>query len=180
MGTEIERKWLVKKDFNIVTVPNYYKCWTEHIIQGYITDGGNGNEVRIRKVSDDYYLTVKHGSGLVRQEYEIQITENQFNKLLPTVGDVKLSKTRFKLPYMDDSYTIEIDVYNDRLVGLVVAEVEFNSVEQAESFKQPDWFDIDITENEYYKNFILAKFGLIHNASWLRLSVSKIPQVNVY
>ena len=53
----------------------------------------------------------------------------------------------------------ELDVYHGELTGLVTVEVEFSSLEEAESFSPPAWFGEDITEDKRYKNKNLARNG---------------------
>ena len=53
--------------------------------------------------------------------------------------------------------TAELDLYHNELDGLSTVEVEFTDVEEATEFKEPDWFDIDITSDKSYKNKNLAK-----------------------
>ncbi|MEK7471776.1 MAG: hypothetical protein AAB624_00860 [Patescibacteria group bacterium] len=40
-----------------------------------------------------------------------------------------------------------------------MAEVEFNSTEEAEAFVAPDWFGADVTEDKRYGNGDIAKNG---------------------
>ena len=55
-------------------------------------------------------------------------------------------------------YTIEVDAYRGKQKGLVVAEIEFESVKESEEFKinKPEWLVEDITLDEGYKNKNLA------------------------
>jgi CYTH domain-containing protein len=47
---------------------------------------------------------------------------------------------------------IELDVFEGTLAPLKFAEVEFDSVEEADSFTAPDWFGEDVTFEAKYKN----------------------------
>jgi adenylate cyclase len=55
--------------------------------------------------------------------------------------------------------TIELDVYGGDLEGLVVAEVEFASEEDADAFDPPAWLGREVTDDPRYKNQRLARDG---------------------
>ena len=63
-------------------------------------------------------------------------------------------KTRYYIPY--DKHTIELDIYEGIFKGLIVAEVEFESLDEANLFTPPAWFGEDISNNIEYRNKILA------------------------
>ena len=78
MGTEIERKYLVKrypKDEDLK-----FKCW---LSQGYLCH--EPKEIRIRSerntVSEIFFLTIKSKGDLVREETEAPISRLLFDKL---------------------------------------------------------------------------------------------------
>ncbi len=152
MTQEIERKFL------IINVPDnllFYNSYT--ISQGYIliTDD---IEIRLRKKGDKYFQTIKSTGDLSREEYEIELTQDQFEVLWPLTAGKRIKKLRHEIKY--DDYIIELDIYHDSLEGLKTAEVEFKNFEEGESFKPPEWFDAEITYNKMYKNKNLSIFGL--------------------
>jgi len=150
---EIERKFLVAAlPENLEQYPN------KKIIQGYIAITPDGTEVRLRKKGKKYFQTVKSGSGKIRGEYEIEITEEQFNSLWPTTEGKRVEKTRYEIPF--DQGIIELDVYHGNLEGLLTAEVEFKSKEDSEKFASPEWFRKEVTEDKKYKNQNLALHGI--------------------
>ncbi len=149
---EIERKYLVKSlPENIESYP----C--KEIKQGYLAVTEDGTEVRVRKKGDKYYQTVKIGEGKVRLEHEIELSEEQFEKMWGATEGRRVEKLRYKIDY--DNYVIELDVYKGELDGLLTAEVEFNSEEDSNNFTPPDWFKEEVTEDERYKNKNLAHDG---------------------
>lgn len=152
MSQEIELKFLVKELPNLEGKPYL------DIEQGYLCLGDK-EEVRLRSTSlpgheHIYTLTVKKGSGLVRGEEEIRIEKQQFDQLWPMTRGRRLTKKRYD--YWRENDDIEIDIYKGPLKGLLVAEVEFESVEEAKSFEPPFWLGQDITNDERYKNRSLA------------------------
>jgi len=52
--------------------------------------------------------------------------------------------------------TIELDIYSGDLAGLIVAEVEFASEDEADAFEPPNWFGPEVTDDARYKNQNLA------------------------
>jgi adenylate cyclase len=114
--------------------------------------------VRVRRRDRRTWLTVKSGAGRVRVEEEIEIEPERFDRLWPLTEGRRIEKTRYEIPAGDD-LVIELDVYTGDLAGLVTAEVEFGSEEDAEAYVAPDWLGPDITEDLRYKNQRLARDG---------------------
>ena len=56
--------------------------------------------------------------------------------------------------------TVELDVYEGDLDGLVTAEVEFPDEASALAFDAPEWLGRDVTEDKRYGNRVLAVEGL--------------------
>ncbi len=152
---EIERKFLVKDPpDNLSSYPS------RKIIQGYINVSANGDEDRIRQDKDKFERTKKTGSGLARGETTISLTKEQFDELWPSTEGKRVEKVRTAIPYQD--LTIEVDVYEGSLSGLVTAEVEFPSEAAALGFTPPDWLldAEDVTRIKGYKNQNLATKGV--------------------
>jgi adenylate cyclase len=114
--------------------------------------------VRIRRRNGDAWLTVKSGGGRVRVEEEIVIDAERFERLWPLTEGLRIEKRRYEID-AGEGLVIELDVYAGALDGLLVAEVEFDSEEEAEAFAPPDWFGDDVTEDVRYKNQRLARDG---------------------
>ena len=53
--------------------------------------------------------------------------------------------------------TIELDIFDAPFAPLVMAEVEFDSLEAAKAFIAPDWFGEDVTLNPEYHNSYLSR-----------------------
>jgi adenylate cyclase len=149
---EIERKFLIE-----ILPPTILHCPHQRIDQGYLAITSEGSEVRIRKKGDTCFLTVKSGTGLIRQEREIILLKEQFLALWSATESNRLVKDRYILTI--DQFTVEVDVYHGRLSGLVIAEVEFRSPEESTLFLPPAWFGREVTEDERYrsKNLLALK-----------------------
>ena len=127
--------------------------------QGYLVIGdGGSSEVRLRREPGRLSLTVKHGRGLVRGEYEVELSVAQFDALWPATVGRRLEKTRSRVPLWDE-LVAEVDVYGGALAGLSVVEVEFGSAEAASGFAPPAWFGREVTDDDRYKNRRLATDG---------------------
>ncbi len=153
-GVEIERKWLVRElpEEELGDAP------ADRIAQGYLAVGGdNEPEVRLRRRNERTLLTVKSSGGLARVEEEIEVDERTFDSLWPLTESRRVEKTRHMIPHGDA--TLELDVYEGDLDGLVVAEVEFASEEASRAFDPPPWLGEDVTEDGRYKAKRLAVDG---------------------
>jgi len=147
---EIERKFLVK------SLPADMQDGTL-ILQGYLAHDEH-MQVRIRQYGNEYFLTVKEGAGLMRREIEVEISPGQFQSLWPSTEGRRLEKIRSLVRF--GAFRIEVDRYLGDLEPLLVAEVEFSSVEESERFEKPDYFGQEVTEDEAYKNLSLAIHGI--------------------
>ena len=130
-------------------------------------------EVRVRRGRGSAHLTVKQGSGLSRVEVEIELDDSQFASLWPLTAGRRIWKDRHRVPL--DGGQIEIDTYRGELAGLVVAEVEFASEQEAGSFKAPAWFGDEVTGNPRYLNKNLATRGLPEDVRQPEPSVGEGP-----
>ena len=59
------------------------------------------------------------------------------------------------IPY--EKYMIELDVFENDLAPLVLAEVEFETEEEANTFTPPEWFGEDVTFSPKYHNSNLSQ-----------------------
>lgn len=153
MGKEIERKFLIKE------IPfDLYSMDPEKVIQSYLAIGEE--EVRLRKTlvgsKAKCVMTIKKGKGLVREEREFPIEELTYAQLLQGSTKKPIIKNRFVK--VIDGYEYVIDLFlNESLSRLITAEVEFESVEDANEFVKPIWLGEEVTEDKAYKNQSLWK-----------------------
>ena len=147
---EVERKFLVGQP------PDLEGSDSDEIEQGYLATGSDG-EVRVRRKGERLVLTAKRGSGLSRDEAEVELDRAGFDRLWPLTEGRRLHKRRHVVPHGD--LEIEVDVYEGDLDGLVVAEIEFPSEKEAREFDPPEWMGKDVTGDERYLNETLATQG---------------------
>lgn len=146
---EIERKFLVTSPPKV-----NHSLMKKVIQQGYVS---TSPVVRIRRSNDDFILTCK-GKGLIeREEFELFITEDEYNHLSTKLDTPLIMKTRYLIPY--GKYTIELDVFKGHLEGLLLAEVEFPSLKEANDFTPPEWFGEDVSLDARYQNNQLSKLN---------------------
>lgn len=157
MALEIERKWLVNPHalpFDLDAYPHH------HIIQSYLSFHP---QIRLRNIDEggSYLMTVKVGTGpgcniLTRHEFEAQISAGSYQDLIGDKVGKTLEKTRYQVPD-GKGRTFEIDVYEGEFSGLVVAEMEFGSEEEALAYPDPSWATQDISTDPAYTNVTMAQ-----------------------
>jgi adenylate cyclase len=151
MATEIERKFLLRND-----------SWKQEADagtvyhQGYLISTAE-KSVRVRIAGNTGYITIKGpknpgGFGCAEYEYEIPVDDTrEMLEILCEYG--KIEKTRYKIPYGDHVW--EIDVFEGENEGLITAEIELQS--ENELFEKPNWAGEEITHDIRYQNGMLAK-----------------------
>ena len=148
---EIERKFLLRGE---IPAGPFESSW---IRQGYVAIAPDGGEVRVRDREGACFLTVKHGTGVVREEHETQISAELFEALWLLTDGRRVEKRRWLVPL--GSLVAEVDVFGSALEGLAVVEVEFPSLEAAQAFVPPDWFGDEVSADKRFKNQSLALDG---------------------
>lgn len=155
MHKEIERKYAINyfpEDMKINSVV--------YIEQSSIYRDFN-TMIRIRKIQDElnnntyYVYTLKtKGEALdksqsIAEKYEIEnyITQAEYEELLKTKIGNTIKKTRIIVP-IENNLKVEIDVFYDYLENHLTAEIEFENVETAKSFKKPDWLGEELGYKE--------------------------------
>ncbi len=145
---EIERKYLIKE------LPENLELYkSKHIEQGFLC---TEPVVRIRKSNDEYTLTYKGKGTLCREEYILPLNAEAFAHLKEKIDGILIQKRRYLIP-LTDKLTIELDVFEGELAPLQLAEVEFETKEEAEHFVPPAWFGEDVTFSTKYHNSNLSK-----------------------
>lgn len=154
---ETELKFLVKEIPNEINLEN-----TPHTVlrQGYVVVSSDGAETRIRSFDNERFeLTVKSAGTVQRTEQTIKLPKDMFEVLWAQTVGMRVEKTRYMIPHGKN--TIELDVYEGHLTGLVTAEVEFAGRQEdaevkASTFEPPAWFGRDVSKDRRYKNQNLA------------------------
>jgi CYTH domain-containing protein len=148
MGTEIERKFLVKPGLWIPESGGVI------IRQGYLSSVPS-RVVRVRVADNDAFLTVKGvQTKLSRIEYEYPIPRSDAEVLLNELCERPLvEKTRRRQRVGDKIW--EIDVFHGENEGLILAEIELRSEDEA--FELPSWTGDEVSNDPRYFNANLAR-----------------------
>ena len=146
---EIERKFLVP-----VLPENLASCPCHLIEQAYLC---TSPVVRIRRQDDDSILTYKGSGMMAREEYNLPLTKESYEHLLPKADGIVITKKRYVLPLGTENLKAELDIFEGRHEGLRIVEVEFESEEQANRFTPPAWFGEDVTFDGRYHNSHLSQ-----------------------
>ena len=149
MATEIERKFLVKRD-------TWHADPTRGTAfrQGYLSDDP-ARVVRVRVAGKKAFLTIKGLTvGVERQEYEYEIPVCHADILLDTMCLRPLiEKTRYQVEY--DGRTWEVDEFEGENAGLIIAEIELPTTDAEISL--PDWVGPEVSHDPRYFNVNLAR-----------------------
>ena len=126
MEIELERTFLIKY------VPKELKnCKSVEIIDIYIPKSASHPVLRIRKSGDKYMITKKEpikGTDSSKQsENTISLSKEEYRELSLIKGK-RFRKIRYYYPF--NKLTAEIDVYKDKLKGLIIVDFEFKSVKE--------------------------------------------------
>ena len=154
MALEIERKFLVAGDgwrhAAHAVVP---------MAQGYLNDlaivdsGEMRASVRVRIAGDGAFLNLKSRElGHTRQEFDYPIPVADARALLALCVGGAIDKRRHLVAHAGHLW--EVDEFLGDNAGLVVAEIELGSAEEA--FARPDWLGVEVTDTPRYYNLALA------------------------
>jgi len=147
---ETERKFLVRD--------NSFKSAafkTSRIVQGYLCSHAE-RTVRIRIKDDEGYITVKSASdeqGWSRYEFERQIPLEDAEEMMKLCLPGRIDKVRHYINV--GGHIWEVDVFHGSNEGLVIAEIELDSVD--EEFELPAWIGREVSGDVRYYNAVIAK-----------------------
>lgn len=143
MAEEIERKFLVVGD-------GWRDSATGTVFrQGYLSTVKE-RTVRVRTVGREAFLTIKGITvGATRTEFEYPIPAEDAEQMLDELCEQPIiEKTRYVVG--SGGVTWEIDEFHGANEGLLVAEVELESADQA--IELPDWAGDEVTDDPRYFN----------------------------
>lgn len=119
MPIEIERRFIVRADPGLLR-----DAERTQLRQGYLTVR-DPTTVRIRQEGERWVLAIKaNAGGISRHEIEVEVSEADGRQLLQLAVGGAIEKLRH------DVDRWEIDVYQGRFAGLVMAEVELGSEDE--------------------------------------------------
>jgi len=148
MGVEIERKFLLQGD-----------GWRNQgqstlLRQGYLSSHKD-RTVRVRIAGDEAFLTIKSRNvGARRGEWEYPIPVAEAAELLDGLCEQPLIE-KYRHRIQQGRHVWEVDEFLGVNAGLVVAEIELDSEDEA--FDKPDWIGEEVTGDVRYLNSNLIK-----------------------
>lgn len=158
---EIERKFVISYP-DVAKLEALPGACVSQIEQRYLSrDPKEKSRIR-KKISGDtvkYIKTVKHGSGLVREEYETVIDEAEYEALAESADPALrvIMKKRIAIP--SNGRIIEIDVYCG-FTDYAIAEVELSSPDEV----LPDMSCVsvicEVTDTPGWSNYSMALNGM--------------------
>jgi len=123
----------------------------------YIPSSAKHPDLRIRKRGDICEITkkqpIKEGGASRQLETTIPLTKDEYKEFSQLVGK-RVAKTRFYYQENDTNY--EIDVFREKLSGLVLVDVEFDSMENKSSFVAPEWCLTEVTQEKFTAGGMLS------------------------
>lgn len=136
MKNEIERKFFVRELPSLSGItPLYY--------ERYILSKEKGKETRIQKIDDSYTYEEKSDlSDLERTRVKRDITKEEFEAYRAQSNQKAILRERYNISSNPD---IAIQIYHGDFEGLVRAEVEFTTEEEAKSFQPLPWMGEEMT-----------------------------------
>ncbi len=154
MGIEIERKFLLRGDD--------WRAAAHEVVpmaQGYLNDlaivysGAMNTSVRVRIDGDAARLNIKSRElDSTRQEFDYAIPVADARALLALCVGGIIDKRRHLVEHAGHLW--EIDEFRGDNAGLLVAEIELASAEEA--FSRPAWLGLEATHAQRYYNLALA------------------------
>jgi adenylate cyclase len=149
MAIEIEHKFLLANN-----------AWREHVShsiiykQGYLSSQATCS-IRVRISDSQAWLNIKSATiGTQRHEYEYEIPLSDAHEILDNLClKPVIEKTRHFVTHENNLW--EIDEFDGENVGLIVAEIELDALE--ETFIKPDWVGAEVTQDMRYYNNNLAR-----------------------
>jgi CYTH domain-containing protein len=109
--------------------------------------------VRIRIAGEKAFLTIKGRTETIsRPEFEYEVPFEDGIELLKLAISEPIEKTRYKIWY--EGFLWEVDLFSGKNQGLVMAEIELESVDQ--EFPRPDWLMKEVSEDERFYNSYLS------------------------
>lgn len=149
MAQEIERKFLVTGSFKEQATRQ------TRIVQGYLSSVPE-RTVRVRIKGEKGFLTIKgigNASGAARFEWEREVPVDEVEQLLAICEPGVIDKVRYLVPAGE--HTFEVDEFHGENEGLIVAEVELGSEDEA--YVRPSWLGREVTGDPKYFNSMLMK-----------------------
>jgi len=106
--------------------------------------------LRIRQKGQEYEITKKYpvqGKDSSKQyEFTISLTKDEFLEFAANIQGKRARKLRYLYKY--NNIPAEIDIYQDKLLGLIIADFEFKTLMEMENFTMPEFCLIEVSQDK--------------------------------
>lgn len=158
---------LVKGDAHMIELEKTYlakfvpkdlaNCDHSEMLDVYLPVASLHPHLRLRKRGNILEMTkktlVNQNDSSSQLEQTIKLAQDEFDALVQVDGK-RVRKVRHYLK--QDGRTMEIDVFQDALAGLVLVDVEFDSVEEKDNFQMPDFCLVEVTQENFLAGGMLC------------------------
>lgn len=149
---ELEKTYLLKSiPFDLEKYPH------KDLVDHYIPEDSEHPKIRLRKRGNLYEITkktlVQEWNYSIQKEQTIELTKQEYDALAELPNKL-VHKIRYYVPY--EWFTLEIDLFQDNLDGLILMDVEFPNIQTMESFSMPDFCLADVSQNNAFAGGMLC------------------------
>ena len=115
------------------------------------------SKLRLRQKGESYEFTKKVNLDpddlSIQEEYNTPLSKAEF-EILRSAGGREVVKDRYKVPLGE--HIMEIDIFREKLEGLIIIEVEFKNQAAKEAFAAPAYFGNEVTQEDFIAGTYLA------------------------
>ncbi|MEK7063258.1 MAG: hypothetical protein AAB955_01040 [Patescibacteria group bacterium] len=148
---ELERTFLAR------ALPDLDGATSREMLDIYLPTSSDHPILRIRKQGDRHEMTKKapidDADRSVQLEQTIPLSVNEYAEL-STLPGKRVAKTRYY--YTEGVHTYEIDVFREALSGLVLIDIEFDTVADKDAFVAPALCLAEVTQEQFLAGGMLC------------------------
>ena len=159
----------IRRKFLITMLPEQMrKSRGVEIEQGYVVKE-RGQELRVRREANRYYLSARDRSRRLVTGQEIRITKGQFEKLWPFTLGQRITRVRHLMRV--GRLRMKIDEFTGEHAPLRLAEVFLPDSAASRSFKKPDFLGEEVTRRDEYQTAEMAIHGAPEPSGMCQLGI---------
>jgi CYTH domain-containing protein len=159
----------IRRKFLVTMLPEQMrKSRGVEIEQGYVVKE-RGQELRVRREANRYYLSARDRSRRQVTGQEIRITKGQFEKLWPFTLGQRITRVRHLMRV--GRLRMKIDEFTGEHAPLRLAEVFLPDSAASRSFKKPDFLGEEVTRRDEYQTAEMAIHGAPEPSGMCQLGI---------
>lgn len=149
---ELEKTYILNTiPFDLENFPH------KELVDHYMPVDSDHPKLRLRKRWDIYEITKKtlinEWDCSMQREQTIDLSKSEYEALADLPNKL-IHKLRYYVPYK--WLTLEIDVFQDNLDGLVLMDVEFPDAQAMNDFSMPSFCLAEVTQNKVFAGWMLC------------------------